>query len=308
MVAIVDPTKCRLYPEILPEAMAITQSASGTSIASYAAFQPFAMSLKQLYTNQVIGGSIRIDTDAGHGVLESPSRGRPEFEPVDLDIIIEDSMDLWSVGTVREALFAYTLRITQHTVFEKIKYGITLTKEEIALSEKYDIQKKYLAGILRTVDAPQYKRIIEVTKEVTAAAGVPERIGRIINVKKGEKAVMLGMSVDSDAIQVVMGGPGSNDTYLVLNRDVRDTSYVKLDCLAMPEIHEEISCHIPAIDRLEVTLESATGIASLPVRYRYGVADLSIIEKIRWGLRLTDSEAQDAENLNLFDAMAAGVL
>jgi len=308
MVAIVDPTKCRLFPEILPESMAITQSASGTNIASYAAFQPFAMSLKQLYTNQVIGGSIRIDTDAGHGVVESPSRARPEFEPVDLDVLVEDSMDLWAIGTVREALFAYTLRITQHTVFEKIKYGITLTKEEAALAEKYDIQKKYLAGILRTVDAPQFKRIVEVPKEITAAAGVPARVGRIINVKKGEKAVIIGMSVDSDAIQAVMGGPGSNDTYLVVNRDVRDLAYVKLDCLAMPTIHNEISCHVPAIDRLEITIESATGITDLPVRYRYGIADLSIIEKIRWGLRLSDTEAQDAENLNLFDAMAAGVL
>jgi len=308
MVAIVDPTKCRLYPEILPESMAITQSASGASIASYAAFQPFAMSLKQLYTNQVPGGSIRIDTDAGHGVIESPSVARPEFEPVDLDVLIEDSIDLWAIGGAVEALFAYTLRISQHTVFEKIRYGISLTKEEIALAEKYDIQKKYLAGILRTVDAPQFKRIVEITKRVTAAAGVAERVGRLINVKKGEKAVILGISVDSDAIQAVMGGPGSNDTYLVINRDIRDTSYVKLDCLAMPTIHNEIKCHIPAIDRLEITIESATGVTTLPVRYRYGIADLSIIEKIRWGIILSDSEAQDAQNLNLFDAMAAGVL
>jgi len=266
------------------------------------------MSLKQLYTNQIIDGSIRIDTDAGHGVLESPTRARPEFEPVDVDILVEDSIDLWAIGTVVEALFAYTLRITQHTVFEKIKFGIALTKEEAALAEKYDIRKKFLAGILRTVDAPQFKRVIEITKEVTAAAGVPERVGRIVNVKKGEKAVLLGVSVDSDAVQVVMGGPGSNDTYFVVNRDVRDLAYVKLDCLAMPTIHNEISCHVPAIDRLEITIESATGITDLPVRYRYGIADLSVIEKIRWGLKLSELEAQDAENLNLFDAMAAGVL
>lgn len=308
MVASIDPVKARLYPEVLPEAMTIAPTESGASIASYAAFQPFTMCLKRLYTNQVIGNSIRIDTDAGHGVLESPTRARPESIPVDLDILVEDSMDLWALGVDDSQTFAYTLRIAQLTAYEKVKYGISLTSEEAALIEKYDIRKKYLAGILRIVDVPQYKRIIEISVEATAAAGVATRIGRLINVKKGEKAVILGMSVDRDAVREVMGGPGGNDTYLIVNRDVRDVSYVKLDCLAMPGIHSEIECHIPAIDRLEVTLNSATGIVDLPIRYRYGVADLTVIEKIRWGLRLTDSEAQDAENLNLFDAMAAGVL
>lgn len=308
MVASIDPVKARLYPEVLPEAMTIAPTESGASIASYAAFQPFTMCLKQLYTNQVIGNSIRIDTDAGHGVLESPTRARPESAPVDLDILVEDSMDLWAIGVDDSQTFAYTLRISQLTAYEKVKYGISLTSEEAALIEKYDIRKKYLAGILRIVDVPQYKRIIEISVESTAAAGVPTRIGRLINVKKGEKAVILGMSVDRDAVREDFGGPGGNDTYLIVNRDVRDTSYVVLDCQAMPGIHSEIECHIPAIDRLEVTLNSATGIEDLPVRYRYGVADLTIIEKIRWGLRLTDGEAQDAENLNLFDAMAAGVL
>lgn len=308
MVASIDPVKARLYPEVLPEAMVIDPTASGASIASYAAFQPFTMCMTQLITNQAIGNTIRIDTDAGHGVIESPTRARPESIAVDLDILVEDSMDLWSVGVTDQQAYAYTLRVTQLTVFEKIKYGISLSKEEAALAEKYDIRKKYSAGILRTVDSPQYKRIIEVAKEVTAAAGVAERVGRLINVRKGEKAVILGLSVDRDAVRDEFGGPGPNDTYLVINRDVRDLSYVNLDCLAMPGIHSGIECHIPAIDRLEVTINSATGIADFPVRYKYGVADLTVIEKIRWGLKLTEGEAQDAENLNLFDAMSAGVL
>jgi len=308
MVASIDPVKARLYPEVLPEAMVIDPTASGANIASYAAFQPYTMCLTQLITNQAVGNSIRIDTDAGHGVIESPTRARPESIAVDLDILVEDSMDLWAVGNNDEQTYAYTLRITQLTVFEKIRYGISLTKEEAALAEKYDIKKKYLAGILRTIDSPQYKRIIEVAKEVTAAAGVDERVGRLINVKKGEKAVILNLAVDRDAIREVMGGPGPNDTYLKVNRDIRDLSYVNLDCLGMPGVHSGIDCYIPAIDRLEVAIASTTGIDDIPVRYVYGVADISVIEKIRWGLRLSDTEAQDAENLNLYDAMAAGVL
>ena len=305
MVARIDPTKCRLYPEVIPEALATTSSTSGVSIASYAAFKPFVMILKDLITNQVATETLRVDTDAGHGVIESPLAARPLLEPTELDILVEDSMDLWAVGAAAEARYAYTLRVTQLTVFEKIKYGVALTIEESALAEKYDITKKYLAGIMKMSDLTQFKRIIEVAKEVTVAAGGKTRVGRIVNVRSGEKAVLLGMSVDSAA---VAGSVGSNDTYLAVNRDVRDLNYVKLDTIAMPVLTNEIQCYVPAIDRLEVELQSVTGIAALPVRYRYGIADLTVLEKIRWGLPLTGLEAQDAESFNLFDAVAAGVL
>lgn len=305
MVARIDPTKCRLYPETIPEALAITSSASGANIASYAAFKPFVMILKDLITNQVATETVRIDTDAGHGVIESPLAARPLLEPSKLDILVEDSMDLWAVGAVAEARYAYTLRVTQLTVFEKIKYGVALTVEESALAKEYDIVRKYLAGIMKPSESPQFKRIIEVAKKVTVAAGSKTRVGRIVNVRSGEKAVLLGMAADS---ATVAGGVGSNDTYLAVNRDVRDLNYVKLDTIAMPVLTHEIECHIPAIDRLEVELQSVTGIAALPVRYRYGIADLTVLEKIRWGLPLTSIEAQDAESFNLFDAVAAGVL
>lgn len=305
MVARIDPTKCRLYPETIPEAMAITSSTSGANIASYAAFKPFVMILKDLITNQVATETLRIDTDSGHGVIESPLAARPLLEPTELDILIEDSMDLWALGGTVEARYAYTLRITQMTVFEKIKYSVPLTEEESALAEEYDIAKKYLAGIMKATDVPQFKRINEVAKKVTVAAGDTTRVGRIINVKDGEKAVLLGMSADS---ATVASGVGSNDTYLAVNRDVRDLNYVKLDTIAMPVLTHEIKCYVPAINRLEVELQSVTGITNLPVRYRYGIADLTILEKIRWGLPLNSGEAQDAKSFNLFDAVAAGVL
>ena len=308
MVERVNPVMARLFPEVLPEAIATTSSTSGASIASYAAFSPFAMFLKDIITNQVANLTLRVDTDSGHGVIENPLPAMPLQEPVEHDLLVEDSMDLWAVGAAAEALYAYTIRITQLTVFEKIKYGIALTSEESALAEKYDIKKKYLAGVLKKVDTPQFKKVVSVAKEITVAAGEETRVGRYINVKSGEKAVLLGLSVDSAAIATGVGGPGSNDTYFIVNRDIRDTEHVKLDCLAMPALLHEMSVHIPAIDRLEVTISSVTGVTDLPVRYRYGIANLSIIEKIRWNLPLSDAERQDAENLNLFDSVVAGVL
>lgn len=308
MVANIDPVRSRLFPEILPEAMAVTSSASGESIASYAAFSPYVMFLKDIITNQVANLTLRIDSDSGHGIIENPLPAMPLQEPVRHDILIEDSIDLWAVGAAAEALYAFTMRLTRLTVYEKIKYGISLTSEEKALADEYNMKKKYLAGILNKVDSPQFKKIVSVAKEVTVAAGEETRVGRVINVKKGEKAVLLGLSVDSAAIATGVGGPGSNDTYLKVNRDIRDSSHVRLDCLAMPTLLHEMSCYIPAIDRHEVVISSVTGVTDLPVRYRYGIANLSVIEKIRWGLPLSDIEAQDATSLNLYDSVAAGVL
>ena len=308
MVSRVDPTKCKLFPEEIPEAIVTTASASGASIASYAAFSPYSMILKKIWTGQTPGVTLRMDNDSGHAVLESPLESRPERLPVDVDIIAHDSMDLWAVGSAFESYYAYTLRVAKLNVFEKIKHSVTLTEEEKKLADEFDIKRKYLAGILRSMDIPQFKKIYEVAKKVTVTAGSNTRVGRFINVKKGEKAVLIGIAVDRDFISTKFGGPGANDTYFTLNRDVIDTAHIKLDCLAMPSLDHEIPCYIPALDRHEIIIESITGVTNFPVRYRYGVANLSLMEKIRWNKSLTSDEDKTATEFDLYDSVDAGVL
>ncbi len=307
----IDPTKAKLFPEELPEAIVTTAAASGTSIASYAAFSPYVMSLKKLWTGQTPGVTLRMDSDSGHAVLESPLESRPTRLPVEIDLIAQESMDLWAVGTAFPSYYAYTLRVTKPTIFEKIKYSITLTDDEKALADEFDIKRKYLAGTLglRSGDiTSQFKRIYEVAKRVTVTAGGNERVGRIINVKSGEKAVLLGIAVDRDAVSTKCGGPGANNTYITINRDVIDSAHVRMDCLAMPSLDTEMPCYIPALDRHEILIESVTGITDLPVRYRYGVANLTLLEKIRWEQAMTADEKKTATEFDLYDSVKAGIL
>lgn len=308
MAARMDPTKARFFPEELPEAIVTTSSTSGTAISSYAAFSPYVVTLKKLWTAQRPGATIRVDIDAGHAVLESPLESRPERLPVDVDLIAHDSIDMWSVGTAFASYYAYTMRVAKLNVFEKIKHSVALNDREQSLAEEFDIKRKYLSGILRTMEVPQFKKIYEVAKKVTVTAGSNTRVGRLINVKKGEKAVLLGISVDRDFISSSHGGPGANDTYFTLNRDVVDTAHIKLDCLAMPSLDYEVSCYIPALDRHEILIESTTGVTNLPVRYRYGVANLSVLEKVRWSQPLTSDEEKAAQEFDLYDSVSAGVL
>ncbi len=310
MAARSNPTKARFFPEEVPEAISITPSASGVSIASYAAFSPYVMSLKRLWSSQTSGTTLRIDIDSGHAVLESPLEARTPRLPSDIDLIAQDSMDLWALGTTI-SYFAFTSRVTKPTIFEKIKNSMALTDDEKALAEEFDIKRKHMAGILSGSSIPQFKKIYEIAKKVTVTAAGNTRVGRLVNVKKGEKAVLLGIHIDSRHT-----GLDADETYFTVNRDVVDTSYVKLDCRAMPVfdtaagdyLYYEIPCYIPALDRLEILIESTPAITDFPVYYRYGVANLTLIEKIRWEQTMTADEKKTADEFDLFDSVKAGVL
>lgn len=319
MVARFDPTKAKYFPEELPEAIAINAAAStagGTSIASYASFSPYVMSLKKLWTWRTAGAAsvtFRLDIDSGHAVIESPLPARSALFPSDIDLIAQDNLDMWSVGVTAAGLnsyYTYVMRVTKPTIFEKIKNSITLTDDERALGDEFDIKRKYLAGILgaRSAGTEQFKKIYEVARAVTVAAAGSTRVGRIINVKRGEKAVLLGIAVDSTAAIAIAAG--ANDTFFTLNRDSSDTSYIRLDCASLPTLNYETPCYIPALDKHEILIESVTGVAALPVRYRYGVANMTLMEKIRWGQKdtMTADEKKTADEFDLYDSVEAGVL
>lgn len=309
MVARVDPTKAKYFPELLPESLAITASASGVNIASYANFSPYVIFLQNIMTGQTPGVTLRVDNDSGHATLESPLVVRPGRQFVENDIISYDSLDLWAVGTAFETYYTYTMKVAKLTVVEKIKHGLSLDDSEQALAAEFDLVKKLQAGILRrSLEVEKFKKVYEVAREVTVAAGGTTRVGRMINVKKGQKAVLLGIAVDQGMIDAGAGGPGADDTYFDLNRDTIDTNHIRLDCMAMPSIDTEVPCYIPALDRHEILIESATGVTNLPVRYRYGIADLSLLEKIRWGVGLTKEERAVADQFDLESSVQAGVL
>ena len=304
MTAIVNPNHVKYFPEILPEAISITASTGGTNIASYSAFSPFIAVMNSLFTDVGEDVVLRVDQDSSYGTLESEGTGRSDREEVKLEIPCVSSLDLWAVGAATEIAYtAYTLKITQPTVFDKLKYGYSLSSEEQALAEMFDIQNKFKAGLLNQIGTPMFQKIYEVVKLVTVAAGGNTRVGSLINVKSGQKAVLLSIGTNS-----VFGGLTANDTYITINRDISDKSYVKLDTFAMPGLNHDINCYIPGINRLEVLLESTTGVTSMPVRYKYGISNITILEKIKWGIGLSSSEIAIATELDLYNLVSMGVM
>ncbi len=306
MTAQIDPKKAKLFPEIVPEAIYTPNVASVDSIASYANFYPWSISVQYLFTNQDYNNQIRIDGDSGHGLLESQTFPRPNMEPYeDLDIIFEDSMDLWSVGSV-DMKSAYGLRCTKLTVLEKIKYGIDLSETELALSNQFNIKKEFMAGRLQSsgIINSKFKNIYEVSKIITASALSTTTIDKKINVKLGEKAVLLNIGSYLDSFST------ANDTYLRMNRDTSDTQYFNLDVMAMPVENHCLPCYIPAVDNFEITVYNTTLLENqnLNVHFRYGVAELTILEKIKWEQPMTMDDEAIANEFDLFNAVKAGVM
>lgn len=305
MTARIDPRKARFYPEIVPESIDVTATASGTSIASYANFYPWTISFNYLFTNQS-ANQIRVDGDSGHGLIESECAPRPDAMPYgELDILFEDSMDLWALG-VAEMKATYGLKITKLTVLEKIKYGLPLTDDELALSSKFNILKEFKAGRLQSsgIINTKFKKITEISKKISAGINSITTVDKKINVKLGEKVVLLSVgTIPGDG-----GHTTKNDTYICINRDSVDLEYIKLDKHTMPAENYQVPCYIPSVDRMEVYVDNATAITDLPVTFKYGVAELTILEKIKWGQPMDPDDEAVASEFDLYSAVKAGVM
>ena len=305
MTASVDPTKAVLYPEILPEAMVVTALASGAPIAAYGLYSPNLVVFNSIFTDVTPNVKYRVDRDSLYGTIDIEGNAGSDREEVKLEIPCENSLNLWATGASIAAFTAYTLRIGIPTIFEKIKYGISLSSDEDAIDQQYEISKRYNAGLLKQIDVPSFSKIVEVAEIVTVAAGGNTTVGPIINVGAGQKAVLLSVGTDHTA------APANNDTFLSLTRNIADTNYFKLDTAAMPGLDHDINCYVPSINRLEVILQSATGVPNMPIRYKYGVSDITILEKIRWGKfgpGLTTDEQAIATELDLYNVAFTGVM
>ncbi len=305
MTARIDPRKARYYPEIIPESIGILATSSGTSIASYANFYPWTISLNYLFTDQT-ANQIRIDGDSGHGLIESECAPRPDLMPYgDLDILFEDSMDLWALGSA-EMKATYGLKITKLTVLEKIKYGLSLTDEELSLSSKFNILKEFKAGRLQSsgIINTKFKKITEISKTISPVAGSITTVDKKINVKAGEKVVLLSIGTHPG-----IGGPIiRDDTFISINRDSVDLEYIKLDSFTMPKEDYQVPCYIPAVDRLEVYVNNAAALTDFPVTFKYGVAELSVLEKIKWNQPMDPDDEAIASEFDLYSAVRAGVM
>jgi len=316
----IDPMKCRYYPEVFAEAGFVTTSLSGEEIAYYSGFHDYMVQLVSLATVPMdpTEGIFRVNTDAGDNVVNSVVEARPYMNTTEeLKATGITSMALYGYyppgGAAADILYRYGIRVTKPTVYEKLLYNIQLNDEEQALDTKFGISKMIMAGTTGGKVEPQFSKIIEVAKNVTVVANVPLTVDRVVHPLAGNKAVLLGVSIEYYGTDSVMFLSVKRDGEQVMKLD----SYAFVDLVGgtvaaaanalSNEMNYTMPCYVVALDELEVFIESSVGFADVKVRYRYGIAPLTIIDKIRWGLPLSEASTAIANELDLFESVRAGV-
>lgn len=311
----VDPLKTRYWPEIFGEAGYVLTTESGTEIASYSSYGDYIAQLVSLGTDpEATGpGTVRVNSDAGDNLVNSASTARFYMDRhEDLKVTGVESLSLYGYypdgGGAANLRYRYGLRVTKPTVHEKLLLKMSLTEAEEALNTKFSIQKKINAGILTGQTAQQFTKIYEVAKKFTSLADVNPTVGAEVHPLYGQKAVLLGIAMDEWTTEDQVFVNVTRDGEQVMKMD----AYAFIDSVGAgaytAESNYEIPLHVVATDKLKVWVENTVSIATgFNVRFKYGIAPLTIIEKIRWGIPITDEENATAMEFDLMDSVIAGV-
>lgn len=311
----VDPLKTRHWPEIFGEAGYVLTTESGTEIASYSSYGDYIAQIVSLGTDpEATGpGTVRVNSDAGDNLVNSASTARFYMDRhEDLKVTGVESLSLYGYypagGGAANLRYRYGLRVTKPTVHEKLLLKMSLTEAEEALNAKFSIQKKIDAGILTGQTEQQFTKIYEVAKKFTSLADVNPTIGPEVHPLHGQKAVLLGIAMDEWSTEDKVFVNVTRDGEQVMRMD----AYAFIDSVGAgaytAESNYEIPLYIVATDKLKVWVENTVSIAAgFNVRFKYGIAPLTIIEKIRWGIPITDAENATAMEFDLMDSVIAGV-
>ena len=317
----VDPMKTKYWPEIFGEAGSITlTSSSGEEMASYSSYSDYIVQLVDLATTHetAAGGvptsAVRVNTDSGSNLINSMVSARGHIgNAIPNKVTGKESMALYGYypagGAAELMRYRYGIRVTKPTVYEKLLLGMSLTDAEEALNAKFSIQKKISAGILTGQTQQQYTKIYEVAKSISALIGTNPTIGQEIHPLSGKKVVLLGIAseqqTDANEVFISVTRDGEQvmklDTYAFMEKSEDTTNYTE-------QLNYEMSLHVVATDKLKVWIENTgSAITDFKCRFRYGIAPLTIIEKIRWGIPITDEENAIATEFDLGDSVIAGV-
>ena len=312
----VDPMRTKYWPEIFGEADYVATSSSGEEIGSYSSYEDYIVQLVSLATAPETNGpgTVRVNSDAGTNLINSPSTARLYMDKMEeMKVTGVESLSLYgyfpSGGLTGHMYYRYGIRITKPTVYEKILLGMPLTEKEEALNAKFSIKKGIIAGTISGRTEQHYSKIYEVARRLSDVADVNPTVGQVIHPLAGQKVVLLSIAVDE--------GPAEHQVYVNVTRDGEQV--MKMDSFSFQnslgagtynaESNYEIPLHVVAINKMEVWVENTVSLAVTPlnVRFKYGIAPLTVVEKVRWELALTDEEKAIVSELDLVDSVIAGV-
>ena len=322
---IVDPSKVKYYPEMLPEILnEPSVTTAGQRVASYLLAERNLVIEDALPFTQTAAMDFIISADSRERArirADSPTLGDARrYSKITARESAEFRLQMVTGGPAANVRSGWEMTFRKPLSVDKLRAGITLDTTEQPIADALHIAENLALGMipynksLLNLDySSLFTDVIPVEKTLAAipANGKPIIGGSAISsaTMNDQLIVLLGVYIDTNCLAA--GTP--SDTFIVVDRD-GDPSYIKLDITGMPD-NQYVPCYIPAINKLEVRVESTTGTGALtvPCGFQYGVRPLNYMDHLKWGIPYNSPLAR-TESLKIFQqypsqvqAMRAGV-
>jgi hypothetical protein len=307
MPAELDLKKITKYPpEIFIQAVPVPLVAGSTPVFAYTGIDTlkFIVQLYGLSFSPLPGGTFSLDVDGSPDVVKIESldaiRGLDYEEEVRIPARQTLVGRIFSPSNVTAYAMRHKVRVDRATPFLKVLFGYPLVgSREVELARKYNMQRVVKTEYLSPLDPYRGLYRIKTYARTMTSSGVVARI----NVPKGLRVALLDITAERP------DAPGK--AYVIVERDEAPALYLDLYCLPglsyLNRFEHSYALLINALDWMEVSLDvRAPG--TYKVRFIVGLGELLLQDKVRWiPDELTSEERAQAEELNLFELVEAGL-
>jgi hypothetical protein len=314
-----DVLRAKYYPETVVDYNRLNLAASETEIMRQVSFDPYVLFLKSIAVDSALDVNIQVIIDGSEIVTNDSAASGGLDVPMEINQLVESSLVIngkGNTGVVNDVPIRVTFVVDKLATYDKIFYGEFVSKSLREKAKSYGIQARTLAGIQSKISANRWMHTREVSKSFTGlTVDQNPNVGTIVDtpyIKDIDdniietKVVLLGVSCDRT---IAAGG----DNYISVTRGENEEDYVKLDGRTMMGLEYWEDLFIPARDRLDIVYKNGA-LATGKIKFRYGIAPISIREKIKWGIPLQDFE-EDAistlkttEGIDVYEMIDVGLL
>lgn len=302
MTAIVDPRKCKLWPEshieILDQAAITT---GGEIIAKYYS-DPKHMILSDFFVEPTANLDVIVAVD---GIAEKLKMRANSFNTTiqvqDLQSVLAtrnaEVMLKMSTGAGTHVYSRWNVTVRDPSVVDKLRANLGLTGEELGVSNALSLPDRLSLNLIPHPNNllgehvfSMFDEIIAVRRDIGAlAASSDTTVGYQIVIGNGKIGTLLGLGLHSTHFATVY-----SDSFLCVDRDA-DYEIMKLDASGIPDM-TVMRCFVPFVENLTIRVKSATGSGGENVYawFFYGVRRANAIDKLKWGANLPTTPDEDA--------------
>lgn len=292
-----DTKVCAYPPEVFPVADAVNLLAGDNNMLEYTSLKVrnTIVSLCGIST-QKADARIHIIADNIEAMKSDlrPSRGLDYNDEVRISANDSMLLKVYSATAINSFASRFLIRMDRATPLVRKYYNLQLDSRDLELLSKYNISDVVSSEYNPYSD--NVYRISTVYRSLTSGGTVFRE-----RVKPGEKISILDISVDDR--------PDPDTANIIISRD--GLIDLELDACCMPTISLSSgsryvsTCKITAVDDVIVSVDTSEPIG---IRVVYLVGKLSLEEKVKWGLKLTQEEQKIAASKNLMELAEVGLI